>query len=744
MASGRIKGITIEIDGDTKGLNQALKGVDSQLRSTNTALKDVEKLLKFDPKNTELLEQKQKLLNQAIEATKSRLETLKGAFSENMDPSEVDALNREIIATEQSLADYESQANDAAGATGNMAEASDEAAEATEGANEGWSISNQVLADLAKEGLDKACEAAKKLAGYLADSAKESAGYADTILTDSVKYNMSTDALQEYAYMAELVDVDMGTLTGSMTKLTKQMGAAADGTPTATAAFEALGVSIYDGNGQLRDADAVFLDVIDALGQIQNPTERDAAAMDIFGKSAQDLNPLIAQGSEGIKAYAQEAHDMGAVLDQDALGSLGAMDDSFQRLDQAGIALKNTIGVMLAPAITAVTTAITNLSQWFQNLDPNVQQTILTITGLVVAIGPAIAIVLKVIETVKALKTLIAGVSAALNLAAVGPIAGIVAAIAAVIAIGVLVYKHWDEIKEWAIGLWNSIKETFNKIKEGIANAWNAVKTKATEVWNGIKTKLTEVWDGLKEKASQTWDNIKTGVSEKFNAVKETLSNVWSTVKENTSKTWENMKQNVEEHGGGIGGVIGALGENYVDAWKGAFTTIDDLTGGKLSEALETVKGILGDIKDAFTEKLDAVKEFVSGVVEKIKGFFDFDWELPKIALPHFSITGSFSLNPPSIPKLSVEWYKKAYNNPVLFTQPTVLGTGSGLKGFGDGTGAEIVIGLNKLQELVGGSGGVTNNITIVQQPGQSQAELADMVARRIQQSVNRARAVSA
>lgn len=743
MASGRIKGITIEIDGDTKGLNQALKGVDSQLRSTNTALKDVEKLLKFDPKNTELLEQKQKLLTEAIEATKSRLETLKGAFSENMDPSEVDALNREIIATEQSLADYESQANDAAGATGNMAEASDEAAEATEGANEGWSMSNAVLADLAKEGLDKACEAAKKLAGYLKDSAVESAGYADDILTMSTQFGMSTDSLQEFQYMADLTDTDLSTITGSMSKLTKSMGEMAK-SGEASDAMKQLGVNIYDANGQLKSADEVFLDVIDRLGNMESGVERDALAMDIFGKSAQELNPLIETGRAGIEAYAQEAHDMGAVLDQDALGSLGEMEDSFVRLEQAGIALKNTIGVMLAPAITAVTTAITNLSQWFQNLDPNVQQTILTITGLVVAIGPAIAIVLKVIETVKALKTLISGVSAALNLAAAGPIAGIVAAIAAVIAIGVLVYKHWDEIKEWAIGLWTSITETFDNIKEGIANAWDAVKTKATEIWDGIKTKLSETWDNIKTKASETWDNIKTGVSEKFNAVKETISNVWSTVKENTSKTWENMKQNVEEHGGGIGGVIGALGENYVEAWKGAFTTIDDLTGGKLSAALETVKGVLGDIKDAFTEKLDAVKEFVSEVVEKIKGFFDFDWELPKIALPHFSITGGFSLNPPSIPKLSVEWYKKAYNNPVLFTQPTVLGTGSGLKGFGDGTGAEIVIGLNKLQELVGSSGGVTNNITIVQQPGQSQAELADMVARRIQQSVNRARAVSA
>lgn len=743
MASGRIKGITIEIDGDTKGLNQALKGVDSQLKSTNSALKDVEKLLKFDPTNTELLEQKQKLLTEAIEATKERLETLKGAFSENMDADEVDALNREIIATEQSLESYESQLDETGSATGDMKEATEEAAEATEEANEGWSVSGQVLADLAKEGLDKACESAKKLAEFMKDSAEDSAAYADDIMTMSTKYNMSTDSLQEFKYMAELVDTDLGTITGSMSKLTKSLGEMAK-TGEASDAMKKLGVNIYDANGQLKSADEVFLDVIDRLGQLEPGIERDALAMEIFGKSAQELNPLIETGRAGIEAYAQEAHEMGAVLDTDALESLGAMDDGFQRLDQAGIALKNTIGVALAPVITSITTAITDLSKWFQGLSPEIQNTILMVTGLVVAIGPAIAIVLKVIETVKALKVAFEAVSITMNLAAAGPIALIVAGIAAVIAIGVTLYKHWDEIKEWATNLWESISGIFENIKEGIANAWNSVKEKATEVWNNITSFLSETWSNIKTKASETWNNIKDGVKEKFSAVKETLSNVWNSVKENTATTFSNMKKNIQDNGGGIGGVIKTLGQNYVEAWKGAFNTIDDLTGGKLSEALSKVKDILCNIKDAFTDKLNAVKDFVSGVIDKIKGFFNFEWSLPKIKLPHFSISGQFSLVPPSIPKISVDWYKKAYDNALMFTSPTVLPTAGGLKGFGDGNGAELVVGLNKLREMVGGTGQVTNNITIVQQPGQSQEELADMVARRIQMSVNRAKAVSA
>lgn len=708
MASGRIRGITIEIDGDTKNLNKALKDVDGQLSSTKSSLKDVEKLLKLDPQNVELLDQKQRLLNTAIEATKERLDTLKGAMTDDLAPDEVDALNREIIATEQSLADFESQAEGSADATGELATQSDTAAEATQTANQGWSESKDVLAKLAKEGLDKAAAACKKLAKALAGAVGDSAEYADEILTMSTKYGMSTDSLQEFSYMAELVDTDLGTITGSMTKLTKAMGSDSD-------VFAQLGVSIRNTtDGSMRSADAVFLDVIDALGQMESGVERDNVAMELFGKSAQELNPLIETGSEGIAAYAQEAHDMGAVLDEEALTSLGEMDDSFQRVEQAGTALKNTIGMALAPVITQIAEGIANLSKWFQNLDPDMQQTIITIVGVVAALIPAIAAVTKIITTVQALS----GVFSTLSM---GPAAAVVIAIEAIIAIGILLYQHWDEIKEWATNLWDSIVEIWTNITEAISEAWNNIKEKATEVWNNVSDWLSEKWSAIKEKASETWSNMKQAVS----------------------TSWSNMQQNIKDKGGGIKGTILALGENYVEAWRGAFNTIDQLTGGKLSAALSKVKEILGNIKDAFTEKLNAVKTFVKGIVDKIVGFFDFKWELPKLKLPHLSISGKFSISPPSVPSFSIDWYKSAYNNPVMFTSPTVLPTANGYKGFGDGSGAEIVIGLNKLQELVGANGaGVTNNITIVQQPGQSPAQLAEMVARQIQLNVQRQKAV--
>ena len=515
MASGRIRGITIEIDGDTKNLNKALKDVDGQLSSTKSALKDVEKLLKLDPQNVELLDQKQRLLNTAIEATKERLDTLKGAMTDDLAPDEVDALNREIIATEQSLADFESQAEGSADATGELATQSDTAAEATQTANQGWSESKDVLAKLAKEGLDKAAAACKKLAKALAGAVGDSAEYADDILTMSTQFNMSTDSLQEFKYMSELVDVDLGTITGSMTKLTKAMGSDSQ-------AFKDLGISIYNADGSMKSADEVFLEAIDALGQMEAGVERDNAAMELFGKSAQELNPLIETGSEGIAAYAQEAHDMGAVLDEEALTSLGEMDDSFQRVEQAGTALKNTIGTALAPVVTSLAEGIAKLSAWFQNLDPGLQKAIIAFVGIVTAIIPAIAAVVKIIQTFKALSTVFTAISA-------GPIALIVAGIAAVIAIGVLLYEHWDEIKEWAKNLWEGIVETFNNIKEAISEAWNNVKEKATEVWNNITDWLSEKWNAIKEKASETWSNMKDAVK----------------------TSWSNMQENIKEKGGG-------------------------------------------------------------------------------------------------------------------------------------------------------------------------------------------------
>lgn len=188
----------------------------------------------------------------------------------------------------------------------------------------------------------------------LTDMSVGAAAYADEILTTATVTGMSTESLQAYKYAAELVDVSMETLTGSMAKQVKSMSSARDGSKNMSEAYAKLGVSVTDSNGQLRDSEKVYWETIDALGKISNEAERDALAMQIFGKSAQELNPLIAQGSAGIAELTEEAKQMGAVMSNDSLNALGAFDDSVQRLKAGSEAAKNALGMVLLPQLQAL------------------------------------------------------------------------------------------------------------------------------------------------------------------------------------------------------------------------------------------------------------------------------------------------------------------------------------------------------------------------------------------------------
>lgn len=184
------------------------------------------------------------------------------------------------------------------------------------------------------------------------DWAKEAGTYADEILTLAQVTSMDTDTLQELAYMADLVDVELNTITSSMARNIRSMNQAKDGTGEAAEAYAQLGVAITDADGNLRDGQEVYWELIDALGKVENETERDALAMTIFGRSAQELNPLILKGSKAVKEYAKQAHDAGAVMNKETLQSLGKMDDSFQRLKQGAGAAKRALGATLSPQLT--------------------------------------------------------------------------------------------------------------------------------------------------------------------------------------------------------------------------------------------------------------------------------------------------------------------------------------------------------------------------------------------------------
>ena len=178
---------------------------------------------------------------------------------------------------------------------------------------------------------------------------KEAASNADDLLTLASVTGTTTDSVQELNYMADLTDVSFDRIKDSLKETTNKMQEAATGTGDAYEAYKRLKVEITNTDGSLRSAQDVFYDTIDALGEMKNKTERDALAMDLMSESAQELNPLIDLGGEKMRAYAQEAHDMGYVLDNDALKSLQGVDDAYSRLQKTQEGVKNQLAVEFAP-----------------------------------------------------------------------------------------------------------------------------------------------------------------------------------------------------------------------------------------------------------------------------------------------------------------------------------------------------------------------------------------------------------
>lgn len=218
-------------------------------------------------------------------------------------------------------------------------------------------------------------------------------------------------------------------------------------------------------------------------------------------------------------------------------------------------------------------------------------------------------------------------------------------------------------------GAWEAIKNIFQNLWEQIKNVvtftLETIKAKISVVWKVVSNLTTSAWEGIKNAIKNVWNSIKTAVSDSLEAVKTKVSNVWNSIKSTVSSVVNGIK-----------------------------TTISN----GFNSAKTTVSNIFDSIKNSIKNKLESAKNTVKNLIDKIRGFFKFDWSLPKLKMPHLSITGSFNLMPPSTPKFSIEWYKKAYNHAYLFDKPTV---GVGL-GFGDGVGGEMVVGEGYLMTKIG------------------------------------------
>ena len=313
------------------------------------------------------------------------------------------------------------------------------------------------------------------------------------------------------------------------------------------------------------------------------------------------------------------------------------------------------------------------------------------------------------------------------------PIGLVIVAITALIAIGVLLYKNWDKVKEVAGKVWEGVKKTFTAMKEGISTIFDNIKTAVSEKFEAAKKAVIDIAEKIKTGIQEKFDAMKTKISEIFEAIKKVVSTIFEAIKKLMTTIIEAAKDAVIKYlealktmWSTIFDAIKLVVTTIFNAIKDTMTkvidaaktlvlgTVDKIKSGfreKFEAAKEAVLGIFDKIKTGITDKIDAAKNAVFNAIEKIKSFFKFEWSLPKLKMPSFDISGKFSLNPPSVPKFGINWNARG----AIFKKPTVLANGQGVGDASNGRGSapEVVAPLSDLKQMLGLDDGNKGNTII-------------------------------
>lgn len=381
-------GPRIGIDGE-KQFRDELKNINQSLKTLDSEMKVVKSSFDGQKKSAEQLKKENEVLERSVL-------TLKDKLSQQEDALEKCA--RKYGEADAKTMKWQQAVNETRAALNNTKNAIIENNNAIN--NYGKEIDNvsgktTVLGDVFKgtfagfagaAGITTALNVLKDIAVALKDAVVSAAEYADEINTMSAQTGLSTKELQEFKYMSELIDVDLDTLTGSMSKLIRSMSSVRKGTGSAAAAFEKLGISVTNNDGILRSNTEVFAEVIESLGQIEDVTERDALAMDIFGKSAQDLNPLILAGADALAQYRNEIDGM--LLTDEELDNLNTFNDDLYKLKTKVEDLKLKIIAENIDEIESILSAISSLVDGLPGFINTVKD---TIAPLVTALNPLLS-----------------------------------------------------------------------------------------------------------------------------------------------------------------------------------------------------------------------------------------------------------------------------------------------------------------------------------------------------------------
>ena len=478
---------------------------------------------------------------------------------------------------------------------------------------------------------------------------KEAGKYADDIATLSTQTGVSQSSLQQWTYASNFVDTSVDSIASSMTKLTQTMGNALNGSSEASDKFATLGVSITDVHGRLRSTEDVFWDAIDALGKIENPAERDAAAIALFGESAQKLNPLIAAGREGFEALNAEAERLGTVFSDDEIATMGGFDDAMQRNSQAVTGLKNAIGLALIPAfqplVNRATEAMGRVNHAIRDgLTPDEMGELMDY--LLDEMDGAIEYIIGIIEdALPMLTTAVGKLVSSLGNKLPGMVNRLLPAVTQ------LLQSLVNALTANAAGIGQAAGQLVAQLATFLVSNLPALASAAVQLvsglFSGLLSAIEPCWEAVKDGVGEAMGKVWTGITSAFGTLGGILENVLNLPEGTITKP--------------LSDAVDAVGDYFAEVWSaitGAFGTLSgilkDLLTGKidLGDALETAKstveekfkeiwasianvfgtlgGILenvlnlpeGTITTSLNTAIDAVKDYFVQVWDAITGAF--------------------------------------------------------------------------------------------------------------------------
>ena len=745
MAS-RIQGITVEIGGDTTKLQNALKGVNGQIKSTQSQLKDVNKLLKLDPGNTELLAQKHKLLAEAVSETKEKLATLKTAAEQantalangEISQEQYDALQREIVETEQDLKNLETQANQSATAVQKIATTGEKlktvgdnissagqkllpvtagvtalgTASVTTAANFESSMSQvQATMGITKDAMstvngqsvntmDTLSKLAKKMGAETAFSASECAEALNYLALAGYDTEQMCNTLPTVLNLAAAGDIALADASDMVTDamsalgmgvdeaetMVDQMAKTASTTNTSVAqlgegilTIGATAKSIKGGTAELNTALGILANngikgaeggthLRNIILSLQNPTDKAATQMEALGISVYDsegnmrsMNDILGDLNKSMDGMtsAEKSNIIGTIFNKTDLSSVNALlantgstwDDLQQKITASGGAaqqmadtqldnlqgqitiLKSALeglaisfGELLMPAIKQIVGWVQKFVDWLNGLSEGTKKTVVTIALLAAALGPVLIVIGKVISAVGTIMTIVPkiagvintvkGAFAALNTTMLAnPIVLIIAAIAALVAAFIYLWNNCDGFRQFWIDLWENVKQV-------AITVWNAIKTFFSQVWEAIKTIFSTVFEVIKTLVTTYFNLYKNIIETVFNVIKTVITTIWNAIKGVFTTVFN---------------VIKTLVTTYFTIYQTIIQTVLTIIQTVVTTVWNTIKTVITTVMTAiqtiFSTVWNAIQTIISNIVSGIKALITGNFEGAKNAI---------------------------------------------------------------------------------------------------------------